>query len=208
MSITKNISDFTTLKINYLTDEMYEDALENGEINEGELYFTPDEGSNLETYQTCADAYAACSGASIKFNKVTNSAADGPTPNKTYAYALLNIKASEIGTYGNQIAINTDENKIYYRRMFNGTWEAWISIPGTISLSLSLPVANWSNNSQTITATGVTASNNVIISPAPASIDNYVAAGIKCTAQAANSLTFTCTTTPTAVISVNVLVMS
>ena len=122
MSIQKTTTELETLKINYLTQEMYEDALENGEINEGELYFTPDKE--------------------------------------------------------------------------------------TISLSLSLPVANWSNNSQTITATGVTASNNVIISPAPASIDNYVAANIKCTAQAANSLTFTCTTTPTAAISVNVLVMN
>ena len=82
------------------------------------------------------------------------------------------------------------------------------TIPKVSSVTVSLTVANWSNNSQTVSVTGVTASNNVIVSPAPASIDNYVAGGIKCTAQASNSLTFTCTTTPSAAISVNVLVMS
>lgn len=82
------------------------------------------------------------------------------------------------------------------------------TIPKVSSVTVSLTVANWSNNSQTVTATGVTASNNVIVSPAPASIDNYVAAGIKCTAQASGTLTFTCTTTPSTAISVNVLVVS
>lgn len=43
MSIQKTTTELETLKINYLTQEMYEDALQNGEINEGELYFTPDE---------------------------------------------------------------------------------------------------------------------------------------------------------------------
>lgn len=85
---------------------------------------------------------------------------------------------------------------------------SWNGKASVSSITVNLAVANWSNNSQTVTATGVTASNNVIVSPTPASIDNYVAGGIKCTAQAANSLTFTCTTTPTAAIGVNVLVMN
>lgn len=41
MSINKTTTDLSTLKINYLTQEMYEDALENNEINENELYVTP-----------------------------------------------------------------------------------------------------------------------------------------------------------------------
>jgi len=84
--------------------------------------------NSLATYQTCADAYAACDGTSIKFNQVTTSAADGPTPDKAYGYVLLNIKASGSGSYGNQFAVNTNENKVYYRRIFNGTWQAWVSI--------------------------------------------------------------------------------
>jgi hypothetical protein len=41
MTINKTTTDLSTLKINYLTKEMYEDALENDEINENELYVTP-----------------------------------------------------------------------------------------------------------------------------------------------------------------------
>ena len=41
MTISKTTTDLSTLKINYLTQEMYEDALENNEINENELYVTP-----------------------------------------------------------------------------------------------------------------------------------------------------------------------
>lgn len=85
---------------------------------------------------------------------------------------------------------------------------AWNGKSTVSSVSVSLTVANWSSNSQTVSVTGVTASNNVVVSPAPSSIDNYVASGIKCTAQASNSLTFTCTTTPTSAISVNVLILS
>ena len=85
---------------------------------------------------------------------------------------------------------------------------SWNGKASVSSITVNLVVANWSNNSQTVTATGVTASNNVIVSPAPASIDNYVAAGIKCTAQSTNSLTFTCTTTPSTAISVNVVILS
>ena len=43
MSITKTTTDLSELKINYLTQAMYDDALENDEINDDELYFTPSE---------------------------------------------------------------------------------------------------------------------------------------------------------------------
>lgn len=78
---------------------------------------------------------------------------------------------------------------------------------GSTALSLTLVVANWSNNSITVTATGVTASNNVIVSPAPASQSAYTAAGVICTAQATDSLTFTCTTTPSSDLTVTVLII-
>lgn len=42
MSIQKTTTELETLKINYLTQEMYEDALENDEININELYVVPD----------------------------------------------------------------------------------------------------------------------------------------------------------------------
>lgn len=73
--------------------------------------------------------------------------------------------------------------------------------------TVTLTASGWLNNSQTVTVSGVTASNHVIISPATASYSDYVAAGIICTAQASNSLTFTCSTVPTAVITVNVMIL-
>lgn len=69
-----------------------------------------------------------------------------------------------------------------------------------ISISVSLPVSGWSNNTQTVTVTGVLADETKqLIQPCPAmaSQSAYYSAGIMCTGQAADSLTFTCQTVPT-----------
>lgn len=49
MSISKTTTDITTLKINYLTQEMYDAALANNQINENELYVTPNESEFIVT---------------------------------------------------------------------------------------------------------------------------------------------------------------
>lgn len=85
---------------------------------------------------------------------------------------------------------------------------SWNGKATASGITVTLAVADWANSTQTVTATGVTASNNVVVSPAPTSTSDYVSAGILCTAQASNSLTFTCTTTPSTAISVNVLIIS
>lgn len=58
MTIQKTTTDLSTLKINYLTKEMYEDALENDEINDNELYITPGSGSIESTDIPTADEVA------------------------------------------------------------------------------------------------------------------------------------------------------
>ena len=68
--------------------------------------------------------------------------------------------------------------------------------------------ANWSNNTYTLSATGVTADNTIIVSPTASSMDDYIAAGIKCTAQTTNQLTFTCDTTPTNNIGISLLIVN
>lgn len=74
----------------------------------------------------------------------------------------------------------------------------------------TLAADGWSTSegviSQTITANGVTATNTVIVSPAPSSINDYADAGIVCTTQAANSLTFTCETQPASAVTVNIVI--
>ena len=73
---------------------------------------------------------------------------------------------------------------------------------------VSITVANWNATTTcTKTVTGVTASNSIIVSPAPASISDYVSAGVYCSAQASGTLTFECTSTPTADLVVNVMIV-
>jgi len=87
----------------------------------------------------------------------------------------------------------------------DGTDASWADITSTPSTMPTLAVADWSSNTQTVNVTGVTATNTVFVSPAPASAADYASAGIVCTAQGAGTLTFTCTTTPTNAITVNVV---
>lgn len=52
MSIQKTTTDLTTLKINYLTQAMFENALGNDEINDNELYLTPNDSVPLNVQIT------------------------------------------------------------------------------------------------------------------------------------------------------------
>lgn len=73
--------------------------------------------------------------------------------------------------------------------------------------AVTLTAAGWSSGSQTVLVTNVTAANTVLVSPAPAGYSDYCDAGIVCTAQAAGTLTFTCSDAPASDIVVNVLIL-
>lgn len=78
------------------------------------------------------------------------------------------------------------------------------SIPVTVTLAS----ASWVDNSQTVSATGVTESNNVVVSPSGRDSTTAWADGeVLCTSQGSNALTFTCTTVPTADITVSVVIL-
>ena len=79
------------------------------------------------------------------------------------------------------------------------------------SVSVTLAAASWDSTAktQTVTVTGVSATETAqMITPVPAmaSQSAYYNAGILCTRQAANSLTFTCKTVPTADLTVYVVI--
>lgn len=76
--------------------------------------------------------------------------------------------------------------------------------------SVTLTVAGWdsSTKTQTCTVSNVTSFNIVIVAPSPDSQDAYTKAGVKCTAQAENSLTFTCKSVPTEALTVNIVIMN
>ena len=96
----------------------------------------------------------------------------------------------------------------------NGNYEM-MSSDGTIptarltkvNTTATLTSAGWSGGSQTVTVNGVTATGIVFVSPDPTDQAAYTSAGIICTAQAAGTLTFTCSTTPSADLSVNVVML-
>lgn len=76
-----------------------------------------------------------------------------------------------------------------------------------VNTTITLTAAGWSNSSQTVNVTGMTADGVVFVNPTPANQSAYTSAGILCTAQAAGSLTFTCDTVPSADITVTVVML-
>ena len=75
--------------------------------------------------------------------------------------------------------------------------------------TVTLTTAGWSSNTQTATVQGVSAnetSQKITVAPASASRAAYNDAGVQCTAQAANRLTFTCDKTPSADLTVYVTI--
>lgn len=73
---------------------------------------------------------------------------------------------------------------------------------------LELSAGGWSGNTQTVAASEATATNTVIVSPAPESFGLYGECGVHCTAQADGSLTFSCSSVPSETIRVNVVFFS
>lgn len=76
------------------------------------------------------------------------------------------------------------------------------------SMTVTLWSSSWYSNSQSVTANGVTTSNTVIVSPTGSYWKAYCEAGVYCSGQSSNSLTFKCEDVPTENITVNVLILN
>ena len=123
-----------------------------------------------------------------------------------YGFVFLN----PVTDYSTSEPIQTSEF-VWTRNLSNLYWERIDVQPSSgggsaISTTGTLVSGTWVNNSQTIMVNGVTANNTVMVSPAPISATDWSSAGILCTGQNTNSLTFTCTSTPSANITVNVVI--
>lgn len=121
--------------------------------------------------------------------------------------AIVNAtRAIQIG-----IGTNSDANTFKVSNA-NGNFEM-MSADGTIptarltkvNTTITLAAADWSSNTQTVSVSGVTSTSVVLVAPDPSDTADYVAAGILCTSQTTDSLTFTATTTPTNDIDVNIV---
>lgn len=87
--------------------------------------------------------------------------------------------------------------------------KAYVDSKAPTSVTITLTTSGWSSNAQTVTVSGVSASETAqLITPTPAiaSQSAYYEAGITCTNQGTNSLTFTCQTVPTSNLTVYVVI--
>ncbi len=73
-------------------------------------------------------------------------------------------------------------------------------------VSVSLAAANWADNAQTVNVAGATATNIKVISPDPASVDEYAANAVRATGEGNGTITFGCTTAPTNDLTVNIMI--
>jgi hypothetical protein len=102
------------------------------------------------------------------------------------------------------------------------SWRAWIDrkvkyllkeiqkTPSpSVSTTTTLTVVGWVDNFQTVAVVGVTADNNIIVSPPIADADflAYGEAKVRATSQGAGTITFTCTTTPTVELIANIIIL-
>ena len=75
-----------------------------------------------------------------------------------------------------------------------------------VSSQVTIAVADWSGNTCTKSVSGVTATSDVFVSPEPvlANIKAYTEANVFCSAISAGTVTFTCETTPSVSLTVNI----
>lgn len=73
--------------------------------------------------------------------------------------------------------------------------------------TFTLPASGWSSKTQTVNVSGVTATNIVIVTSAPANHITYRDNGVFCSAQGSGTLTFRCSSTPTSSLSVQALIL-
>lgn len=127
---------------------------------------------------------------------------------------MLNISTSD-GTYisGGLTSSAIDATNITVSNVGSGDTavpnKAYVDSKSPTSATITLSSSSWSSNIQTVTVSGVSATETAqLITPTPAiaSQSAYYEAGIMCTGQAANSLTFTCQTVPTSNLTVYVVI--
>lgn len=74
-------------------------------------------------------------------------------------------------------------------------------------VSVELAVDKWAENAQTVDVAGVTASNHLMVSPAPEDFIVYCEAQIRATAQEDGKVTFKCEDVPAEAVTVLVLIV-
>lgn len=173
---------------------------------------------NIGSSSVASSAQTVAIGSNAKAQGTQATAVGGYGTEATAQWSLAlgsSAKATAQGAVQINGGTNNEDNTIKFGAYVNNSWVNYklLDSDGTIptarltkvNSTITLTAAGWSNGSQTVTVSGVTSTSVVLVAPDPSDTADYVVAGILCTSQATNSLTFTATTTPTADIDVNVV---
>ena len=121
--------------------------------------------------------------------------------------------------YATPSAVANKQNKITAQGLLKGLGDGSVAqaTPGADYASPALPrtvtlgVAAWTGAEapfqQTVSVSGATETNVKVISPAPASVDEYASCGVKATTEGAGTITFACTTVPENDLIANVVIL-
>lgn len=76
-----------------------------------------------------------------------------------------------------------------------------------LSSTVTIPSSGWSDNSQTVNVSGMTATLDIVIVPAPDSYENWGKFGVYCSAQGEGTLAFVCKNIPDTELTANLLIL-
>lgn len=147
-----------------------------------------------------------------KFWRGTKSEFDAiETKDENTLYIVTDEESGESADYATKtdLSTHTDDTDIHVTTEEKDAWDAKADASKYVSVTLA--AASWDSTAktQTVTVTGVSATETAqMITPTPAlsSQTAYYDAGVLCTGQATDSLTFTCKTVPTADLTVYVVI--
>lgn len=226
----------TTVKqliINELTKAQYDEALSAGEVKDSELYLIKDDdgdssgGTFIATYGTTTSAEIAAAYQAGKtilcikglFTAVQCARINPQNPTfyfyglspRVSGYQMYTCSGSTWQTTTYEFASSTHASTHASDGSDPITPASIGAAPVSKSVTVTLSASAWDSTAltQMVAVTGVSATEAAqLITPTPALASQavYYESGILCTGQAADSLTFTCTTAPTEDLTVYVVI--
>ena len=167
----------------------------------------------VETAETAAAAAYAAAAATGQDAHAARHAADGPDPvspgsigaaEKVHAHGGL-TGDGRLGTAEGCFAVTGTGGLLMARTAEEA--KNLLNITAATGVEAALTASGWADNMQTVNVAGVAANSNVIVSPAPESMQAWAESAVYCSAQGAGTLTFTCTAVPESALTAHVLIL-